>query len=281
VVFGAENGIYVVSGSNLTKLSSKLEGRVILQDISGIENRISGLYIGNSAQRIDNIMQDYFTQKSFCVHDKIENELLFIEPTKDFSIVLMLNDMSWVIRKDTFYKIAGVNEVNFDDFVEVNNEYILIKTKIKRLFTIFGGNCYRLAETTHSKVATNNSNTDTNINNNAVLFASGTIMTNQYTKIEHIIARFNQITDTEFDSHILLIGSRDGIEWKVLNHSFAKFPKGMSGQQMRRCFTSARYFQFVYIRIERGKQNTQNRKDSYFERFTFDISNNDAENKLR
>ena len=300
VVFGADNGIYVVSGTRLTKLTDKLEGRVVLNDIKGIQNRIESsisqsqnvikqpdigdpdYFFVNGHERIDNIMQEYFTEKSFCVYDKIENELLFIEPTKYFSFVLMLNDMSWTTRADFPFRDSvifngyGAETANFNDFVEINNHYILIKNRIpnppipKRCWHYF----YKLEETTTSK-------SSSNITNNAVVFASGVIMTNQYTKIEHIIARFNQITNSEFDSHIFLIGSRDGIEWKVLNHSFAKFPKGVSGQEMRRCFTSARYFQFVYIRIERGKQNTSNRKDSYFERFTFDMSNSDARGKIR
>ena len=275
VVFGAENGIYVVSGTKLTKISTPLEGRVVLQDVAGIEQRINGLSIADSAKRINNIMVDYFSKQSFCVYDKTENELLFIEPEKNFSIVLMLNDMCWAYRKDMLLNPADTS-TNFTDYVVVDNDYLLVR-RWQRSGTnppVYYNYFYKLNETDTSKNAKY-------INNNAVVFASGVIMTKQYIKIEHIISRFSQITDTEFDSHILLIGSRDGIEWKVLNHSSATFPKSISGQQMGRGFVSSRYFQFVYIRIERGKQNTQNRKESYFERFSFEISNSDAEGKLR
>jgi len=298
VVFGADNGIYVISGTTLTKLTDKLEGRVVLNDVDGIQRRIADpnaqppfaqpligdpdycFIYGN--KRIDNIMQEYFTNKSFCVYDKIENELLFIEPTKYFTLVLQLNNMTWTTRVDlqfrenTNFGGSGALTPNFDDCFEMNGNYILVKNyqlfplTPKRIFHNF----YKLEETTTSK-------SSSNVTNNAVVFASCVIMMNQYMKIEHIISRFKQITDTDFDSHIFILGSRDGIEWKVLNHSFAKFTKNMSGQEMRRCFTSARYFQFVYIRLERGKQNKAQRKDSYFERFTFDMSNSDAEGKLR
>jgi hypothetical protein len=291
VVFCANDGLYVVSGTKLQKISTPLEGRVILQDIDGIENRINGnlqlpdnevLSIRNAAKRIDNITKDYFTENSFCIYDKIENELLLIEPNKDFTPVLQLNDMSWTMRKDLFTKLKnnfGVSQrnlPNFDDYTLINGEYILIK---KQYYMRNGDKgCtrffYLLSEGNTSKGAAE-------LSNNAVVFASGVIMMNQYMKIEHIISRFTQLTDTDFDSHLFLIGSRDGIEWKVLNHSHAKFPKSFSGQEMRRCFASARYFQFVYIRLERNGKNTTNRRDSYFERFTFDMSNSDGAGKIR
>jgi len=282
VVFGAMDGLYVVSGTNITKISTPLEGRVVLQDITGIEQRIQGLELAAPAKRIDNLMSSpltpkggtFFTENSFCVYDKIENELLYIEPNKDFSYVLMLGDMTWAMRKD-IYDISGVAYKSFDDFVEVNNDYLLIKK------TVSPSNPKREAYRFYKLHETNALKNGIYINNNAIVLASGVIMTNQYTKIEHIIARFSQFTNTEFDSHIFLIGSRDGVEWKVLNHSSAKFPKSMSGQEMRRCFTSARYFQFVYVSMERGKQSTLSRKDNYFERFTFDMSNSDAEGKIR
>jgi len=288
VIFAAADGLYVVGGTNITKISSRLEGRVVLQDIDGIKRRILGLPDGspmpmdddyvfslsNAAVRRDNLMKDYFTEDSFCVHDKIENELLFIEPSKDFSYVLMLNDMSWAMRKD-IYDISGVAYKSFTDFVEANNDYLLIKKCIDKSYPQL--NTYRFYKLNETKAL----KSGIYINNNAIVFVSGVVMFNQYMKIEHIISRFSQFTDTEFDSHIFLIGSRDGIEWKVLNHSYSKFPKSMSGQQMRRCFTSARYFQFVYMSIERGQQSTSSRKDNYFERFTFDMSNSDAEGKMR
>jgi hypothetical protein len=294
VVFGAIDGIYFVSGNKIQKISNKLEGRVVLQDIDGIFRRLNNVlpnavittddpanvYIHNISKKIDNIMQNYFTDKSFCIHDKIENELLFIEPTRRGIFVLQLNDMSWTMRSDVLFNSDfGYGTTgdwgSFNDYFEMDNKYILVKNETLTNPIRIRHHFYNLRETTASKLGTKN------INNNIVLFASGVIMMNQYMKIEHIIARFNKITNTEFDSHIFLIGSRDGIEWKVLNHSFGKITKNMSGQEMRRCFTSARYFQFVYVRLERGKQNTAPRKDSYFERFTFDMSNSDAEGKIR
>jgi hypothetical protein len=294
VVFGAIDGVYFVSGNKIQKISDKLEGRVVLQDIDGIFRRLNNIpqnavvttddpanvYIHNISKKIDNIMQDYFTDKSFCIHDKIENELLFIEPTRRCIFVLQLADMSWTMRSDVLvnsdfgYGTTG-DWGCFNDYFEMDNKYILVKKEKFKDSHVAIHYFYSLRETIASKLGT------TNINNNVVVFASAVIMMNQYMKIEHIIARFNQITNTEFDSHIFLVGSRDGIEWKVLNHSFGKITKSMSGQEMRRCFTSARYFQFVYVRVERGKQNTALRKDSYFERFTFDISNSDAEGKIR
>ena len=279
VVFAAVNGIYVVANTTLRLLSQGLEGRVIPQDINGIEQRIQGLNLGQASSPINKLMQDYFSGNSFCVFDKQENELLLIEPSKDFSLVLQLNDMSWTSRKDG-HRVSerqGNNITNngtilqFTDAVIVDNNYRLIGRDIEFGRDLF----FSLEESEQSKTSSYN-----HINNNAVVLISGIIMNNQYVRPEHVISRFSQITDKEYESHLLVIGSRDGIEWKVLNHSKMNAPKSMSGQKMRRVFTSARYFQFAYIRIERNGNNT-NRKLSYFERFSFDISGNDAEGKLR
>lgn len=281
VVFGAVNGIYVISNTTLKRLSQGLDGRIVPRDVEGIEQRISGLNITQACTRIDDLMKDYFSDNSFCVFDKKENELLFIEPDKDFSFVLQLDDMSWTTRKDghrnaivngsTIYTNGTISQ--FTDSIIIDNEYRLIGRDSILNRDLF----FYIGETDRSKTAGWNY-----INNNAVIFISGVIMHNQYVKLEHIISRFSQMTDSDFDSHILLVGSRDGIEWKVLNHSaMTAVPVSRSGQEMRRCFTSARYFQIVYIRIERNTQNMENRKQSYFERFSFDMSNSDSVGKLR
>lgn len=281
VVFGAINGIYVISNTTLRRLSQGLDGRVVPRDVDGIEQRITGLNITQACTRIDDLMKDYLSDNSFCVFDKKENELLFVEPDKDFSFVLQLDDMSWTTRKDghrnaivngsTIYTNGTITQ--FMDSVIIDNEYKLIGRDNSLNRDLF----FNTEETDRSKTAGWNF-----INNNAVVFISGVIMNNQYVKLEHIISRFSQLTNTDFDSYILLAGSRDGIEWKVLNHSsMVNVPKNLSGQEMRRCFTSARYFQIVYIRIERNNQNTEPRKQSYFERFSFDMSNSDAVWKLR
>jgi hypothetical protein len=125
------------------------------------------------------------------------------------------------------------------------------------------------------------------VNNNAVVIASGILRQERYVKMEHIIARFNQITNSQYNTHLFLLGSRDGINWAILNHSkMQDVPKNLGGQEMRRHFSSARFFQIVFVRTEKvvlpdRKQNTTNRLDSYFERFSFDYSLNDNENKLR
>jgi hypothetical protein len=282
VVFGAVNGIYVISNTSIKRLSQGLEGRVVPHDVEGIEQRISGLNIAQSCAMIYDLMKDYLSDNSFCVFDKKENELLFIDPDKDFSFVLQLDYMSWTTRKDGYKNMLKDGHTlytrgilsQFTDSIIIDNEYKLIGRDNSGLNRdLF----FDMEETDRSKTIDGYF-----YNNNAVVFISGIIMNKQYVKLEHIISRFSQLTNTSFDSHILIIGSRDGIEWKVLNHSsMVNVSKNISGQEMRRCFSSSKYFQIVYIRMERSNQNTENRKQSYFERFSFDISNSDSAGKLR
>ena len=108
------------------------------------------------------------------------------------------------------------------------------------------------------------------VNNNAVIIASGVIRTSQYTQIEHLIARFQQITNAESEIHLYIIGSRNGVEWKILNGGVMKQNVNRGGIEIRRTHCSSRYYQFVFIKKDIGNTlNTKNRRESYFDSFEF------------
>jgi hypothetical protein len=187
--------------------------------------------------------------------------------------VLNLSDFSYSIRKD-----CGTQFEQFSRAVSLNNRDVLVVDTYDNYnnWETTDAYLYGLDETKTSKNPLNN------LPQNAiVLFATTTLFIPNYTKVEHLIARFMQHADLEYksDVYLFIVGSRDGVEWKILTKGkITNLDKQMQGMQIRRCFTSCRYFQFVFA----VKGNTgSDRLLNYFGGFAFDYIKNDYDKKIR
>jgi hypothetical protein len=245
-----------------------------------LENDLLGTSgaIAAAAQRIDNIVSDYFTENSFSVYDYLHSEILFVEPSKDFSIVLNVTDFSWTIRKDVWYMGAG--DTQLLPPINMNNKDVIVgntvvdngSIELIERFALFG-----LEEEKASKNIAKGSK------NNVVLFATSTLFVPNYTKIEHLIARYFQNADDQHKSNIYLyiIGSRNGVEWKIVHKGkLSDVNRAIQGIQIRRCFVSCRYFQFVFARKNTNTPDLD-RLMNNFSGFSFEYQNFDNERKLR
>lgn len=274
VIFCAKNGIHIVSNGAIKKIGCSVEGGVLMQCVSDIatEMETDEILLSQTVQKIDNVATDYFTQNSFSVYDSFHNEILFIEPSKDFTIVLNLNDFTYSMRIDR----SCVKGEEFDHFlgtVLINNRDVLLTRHLYHGYIYFFG----LDET---KGTRNISNTT----NSTVLFATTTLFSPNYMKVEHLIARFLQSCNANHKSNVYLfvIGSRDGVEWKIISKGKIKdLSKQMQGAELRRCFTSCRYFQFVFAIKDVGKYTGEDRLLNNFSGFGFDFMPCDNNKKLR
>jgi len=243
----------------------------------GTLKRIDAIDKLECADRIDNIITDYFTEKSFSVYDSFHNEILFIDPSKNFTIVLNLNDFSYSIRKDMMSFMFFVHN-QFSGTVSINNKDILFLNFTSYLaLTTDYFYFYNLDETKAAKSISHGiemTNYINNIPNSVVLFATTTMFSPNYMKVEHLIARFLQNASENRESNIYLfvIGSRDGVEWKIVSKGrITNLDKMMQGIQIRRCFTSCRYFQFVFAKKDVGRYSGEDRLLNNFSGFSFDF----------
>jgi hypothetical protein len=247
--------------------------------IDGIDHDL-GLLIGGAKRKIDNIITDYFTERSLSVYDSSHNEILFIEPSRDFSIVLNLSDFSYTMRKDVLLPTEYYNEqrtAKFSKSLLINNNDVLIAefSGVHSFDTYF----FSLDEHTAAK-----SIADNNFENNVLLIATTTLFSPNYMKVEHLIARFFQNANLNNKSNIYLYltGSRDGVRWRtVARGKITNIEKPMQGIEIRRCFTSCRYFQFVFAKKNTGKNVDSDRLMNNFSGFCFDFLPCDNPKKLR
>ena len=288
VIFCTKNGISFVSNGQIQKIPCAVEGRVLLEyigndsgiPIGGIEADL-GFLIGGATRKIDNIVTDYFTEKSFSAYDSYHNEILFIEPSKDFIIVLSLSDFTYSFRIDILFQSYNYVETRisrFSKLISINNNDVLISNYNDKY--VFNAMFYSLDEQKYVKRSNKYYPA-----NSLVLFATTTLFSPNYMKVEHLIARFFQNATQALKSSIYLyvFGSRDGIEWRIVARGkIENIEKPMQGLQIRRCFTSCRYFQFVFAKKDTTRNDEAgDRLGNNFSGFCFDWLMCDNPKKLR
>lgn len=273
VIFFTNRGMNLIIGNTIKYIPCLLEGEVIMQCQTDIET-VTGLSFSEINLQINNITEDFITTNSFFVYDKFNNELLLIEPTKHYSICIQLDGLIFSIRKDTQKVLGSSNYFNgFTNYVNINNEDILIAESNNGFFWFYNQK---------------ESNTPKSIaykyfNNNFVLLATTTIFNPNYVKIEHAIARFVQTLNTGAASSIYLfvLGSRDGVEWKIVSSGILTATSTIRGAEIRRGFISCRYFQLIFIRKDTTQLVSDSRFNSQFNNFSIESKLKDNKNKAR
>lgn len=273
VVFFTNRGMNVIAGNTIKYIPFLLEGEVTMQCQADIETA-TGLTFTDINSRINNIAEDYITENSFFVYDKFHNELLLVEPSKHYSICIQLDGMIFSIRKDNQRVVGSANSFDgFDKFVDINNKDMLIaKTTNNRYWF------YDLHESDAPKTIAYKY-----VNNNYVLLATTTIFNPNYVKVEHAIARFLQTIASGGASSVYLfvLGSRDGMEWKVISSGILNATDTVRGAEIRRCFISCRYFQLVFVRKDTTQTSGDNRFNNQFNNFSIEAKLKDNKDKLR
>ncbi|OQA90829.1 MAG: hypothetical protein BWY27_00749 [Bacteroidetes bacterium ADurb.Bin234] len=273
VIFFTNRGMNVIAGNTIKYIPCLLEGEVTMPCQSDIET-VTGLSFSEINEQINNITDDFITINSFFVYDKFYNELLLIDPSKHYAICIQLDGLIFSIRKD-FQKVLGsANYFNgFTSYVNINNNDVLIaETDNNRLWF------YNQKETDTPKTIAYKY-----FNNNFVLLSTTTIFNPTYIKIEHAIARFVQTLNTGAASSIYLfiLGSRDGIEWKIISSGILTATTTTRGTEIRRGFISCRYFQLVFVRKDTTQLVSDSRFNNQFTGFSIESKLKDNKNKLR
>ena len=272
VVFYSTRGMNTVVGNTIKYIPCLLEGNVNMQCQTDIETATGLTIKGNEV--INNIVNDFITDNSFLVHDKFYNELLLIDPSQEFTIVTQLDGFTTYLRRDNRRNTGSTYPfTNFYDTVLINNEEKLITTNANS-----DNYFYSLSELNIPK-----SIGYQYYNNNAVVIASTTLFNLNYIKLEHLIARFTKTLQSTALStvSIFVLGSRDGIEWKIISSGVLNAIETTRGAEIRRHFISCRYFQLVFICKDTTQLVTDNRFDNHFQEFIIEPSFKDAVNKLR
>ena len=273
VIFFTNRGMNVIAGNTIKYIPCLLEGEVTMPCQSDIET-VTGLSFSEINEQINNITDDFITINSFFVYDKFYNELLLIDPSKHYAICIQLDGLIFSIRKD-FQRVWGsTNYFNgFTSYVNINNNDVLIaETDNNRLWF------YNQKETDTPKTIAYKY-----FNNNFVLLSTTTIFNPTYIKIEHAIARFVQTLNTGAASSIYLfiLGSRDGIEWKIISSGILTATTTTRGTEIRRGFISCRYFQLVFVRKDTKQLVSDSRFNNQFTGFSIESKLKDNKNKLR
>jgi hypothetical protein len=273
VVFFTNRGMNVIAGNTIKYIPFLLEGEVTMQCQADIQTA-TGLTFTDINSRINNIAEDYITANSFFVYDKFHNELLLIEPSKHYSICIQLDGMIFSIRKDNQRVVGGANSFDgFDKFIDINNKDMLIAETTNNRYWF-----YDLHESDAPKTIAYQY-----VNNNYVLLATTTIFNPNYVKVEHAIARFLQTIASGGASSVYLfvLGSRDGMEWKVISSGTLNATDTVRGAEIRRCFISCRYFQLVFVRKDTTQTSGDNRFNNQFNNFSIEAKLKDNKDKLR
>lgn len=273
VIFFTNRGMNLIIGNTIKYIPCLLEGEVIMQCQTDIETA-TGLSFNEINTQINNITEDFITTNSFFVYDKFNNELLLIEPTKHYSICIQLDGLIFSVRKDTQKILGSTNYFNgFANYVNINNEDVLIAESNNGNFWFYNQKELNTPKTIAYQY----------FNNNFVLLATTTIFNPNYVKIEHAIARFVQTLNIGAASSIYLfiLGSRDGMEWKIISSGILTATSTARGVEIRRGFISCRYFQLVFIRKDTTQLISDSRFNSQFNRFSIDLKLKDNKNKAR